>query len=205
MAPVWKAMDWAAMAGGRALRPTTIGRKAWLAGARKARAAPKTAAPKKAAPKKAAPNKPAPNKPASSKSAAAGKAAAARLIPLWLPDRTPEEALADLTASLEPLLPIDVALLGMGTDLHTASLFPQADRLDEALASDAPPLLPIRAPAAPEPRISLTLPVLKDAFAIHILITGPEKRAALEKAGEHALAEAPVTGLLGDAQVHWAE
>jgi len=44
MAPVWKAMDWAAMAGGRALRPTTIGRKAWLAGARKARAAPKTAA-----------------------------------------------------------------------------------------------------------------------------------------------------------------
>ncbi len=134
-----------------------------------------------------------------------GKAAAARLIPLWLPDRTPEEALADLTASLEPLLPIDVALLGMGTDLHTASLFPQADRLDEALASDAPPLLPIRAPAAPEPRISLTLPVLKDAFAIHILITGPEKRAALEKAGEHALAEAPVTGLLGDAQVHWAE
>ena len=44
MAPVWKARDWATMALGRAFIPTTIGRKAWLAGARKARAAPNTQA-----------------------------------------------------------------------------------------------------------------------------------------------------------------
>ncbi|WP_209425544.1 6-phosphogluconolactonase [Pararhodobacter sp. SW119] len=134
-----------------------------------------------------------------------GRAAAARLIPLWLPDRTPEEALETLSETVGALLPIDVALLGMGADLHTASLFPGAEGLDAALASDAPPLMPIRAAAAPEPRMTLTLPVLKEAFAIHIVITGAEKRAALERAEDLDPAEAPVAALLGEAQIHWAE
>ena len=134
-----------------------------------------------------------------------GRAAAARLIPLHAATDTPEEALDELTETVAALLPIDVALLGMGADLHTASLFPEGDRLEEALASDAPLLLPMRAPAAPEPRITLTLPVLKDAMALHILITGTEKREALELASGLDTRAAPVTALLGEAQVHWAE
>jgi 6-phosphogluconolactonase len=63
----------------------------------------------------------------------------------------------------------------------------------------------MRAEAAGEPRVTLTAPVLKEAFNIHILITGPEKRAALERAMTLTPAEAPVRAVLDNATVHWAE
>jgi 6-phosphogluconolactonase len=134
-----------------------------------------------------------------------GKAAHARLVPLHAQTDTPEAALEELTEAVTPLLPVDVALLGMGSDLHVASLFADGDRIDEALSTHAPPLLAMRSPSAPEPRMTLTLPVLKDAFALHILITGAEKRAALERAQGLDADQAPVAALLGEAQVHWAE
>jgi 6-phosphogluconolactonase len=134
-----------------------------------------------------------------------GRAAPARLIPLYAPVETPEAALPALEAGLRPHLPISVLLLGMGADMHTASLFPGADRLEEALAPDAPILLPMRAEAAGEPRITLTAPVLRAAFNIHILITGTEKLAALERAMTLTPQEAPVRAVLDNATVHWAE
>jgi 6-phosphogluconolactonase len=93
----------------------------------------------------------------------------------------------------------------MGADMHTASLFPGADRLAEALSDQAPILMALRADAAGEPRITLTAPVLKGAMTTHILITGPEKRAALERAQGLTPAEAPVKAVLANATVHWAE
>jgi 6-phosphogluconolactonase len=134
-----------------------------------------------------------------------GRAAQARLVPLYAPAETPEDMLPALTDGLTPHLPISVLLLGMGADLHTASLFPGGDRLDEALAPDAPPLLPLRADAAGEPRVTLTLPVLRAAFHVHILITGAEKRAALDRAAGLTPREAPVRALFDIATVHWAE
>jgi 6-phosphogluconolactonase len=134
-----------------------------------------------------------------------GKAAGAELVPLYAPAATPEEKLSDLAEGLRPHLPISVLLLGMGADMHTASLFPGADRLAEGLAPDAPLLLPMRAEAAGEPRITLTAPVLKGAMNIHILITGQEKRAALERALTLPPEEAPVRAVLDHAPVHWAE
>lgn len=134
-----------------------------------------------------------------------GRAAEARLIPLYAPADTPEEMLPALEDGLRPYLPISVLLLGMGADMHTASLFPGADRLDEALAANAPPLLPMRADAAGEPRVTLTAPVLKAAFHTHILITGAEKRAALDRAQTLTPHEAPVRAVLDRATVHWAE
>ena len=134
-----------------------------------------------------------------------GKAAAAQLIPLYADAPTPEEKLDDLAQGLRPHLPISVLLLGMGADMHTASLFPGADRLAEALSHDAPLLLPMRAEAAGEPRITLTAPVLKGAMNIHILITGPEKREALERALTLPPEQAPVRAILDNATVHWAE
>ncbi|MFC7705086.1 6-phosphogluconolactonase [Plastorhodobacter daqingensis] len=133
------------------------------------------------------------------------RAAAAQLLPLHLNTATPEEALDDLAEEIRPHLPISVLLLGMGADMHTASLFPGADRLAEALAPDAPPVMALRAEAAGEPRITLTAPVLKEAMRIHLLITGPEKRAALERAQGLDVMEAPVRAILADATVHWAE
>ena len=134
-----------------------------------------------------------------------GRAAQARLIPLYAPAETPEMMLDALSDGLRPHLPISVLLLGMGTDMHTASLFPGADRLEEALSPQAPILLPMRADAAGEPRITLTAPVLKAAFNIHILIAGPEKRAAVERAQHLSPKEAPVRAVLDNATVHWAE
>jgi 6-phosphogluconolactonase len=134
-----------------------------------------------------------------------GRAAQARLVPLYAPAEQPEEVLRALEDGLRPHLPISVLLLGMGADMHTASLFPGADRLEEALSSSAPLLMPMRAEAAGEPRITLTAPVLREAFNIHILITGPEKRAALDRAMTLTPMEAPVRAVLDNATVHWAE
>jgi 6-phosphogluconolactonase len=134
-----------------------------------------------------------------------GRAAQARLIPLYAPAETPDAMLGALEDGLRPHLPISVLLLGMGADMHTASLFPGADRLDEALSPQAPILLPMRAEAAGEPRVTLTAPVLKGAFNVHVLITGAEKRAALDRAQHLPLREAPIRAILDTATVHWAE
>ncbi|MDD7971678.1 6-phosphogluconolactonase [Roseinatronobacter alkalisoli] len=134
-----------------------------------------------------------------------GRAAAATLVPLYADAPTPEDAIDDLAEGVSAHLPISVLLLGMGADMHTASLFPGADNLEQALRNDAPPLMAMRANAAGEPRITLTAPVLKSALRVHILITGAEKRAALEKAAKLPPLEAPVACILDQAQVHWAE
>lgn len=132
------------------------------------------------------------------------RAAAATYLPLYADAPTPEEKLPALAAALTPALPLTVALLGMGADMHTASIFPGADQLDRALhGSDL--LVAMRAPGAPEPRITLSAAVLNAAMSRHIVIVGSEKREALEKARHLPPEEAPVAAVLNGATVHWAE
>lgn len=131
-------------------------------------------------------------------------AAEANFVSLHADTPDPEAAMDRLTAAVSPHLPISVLLLGMGADMHTASLFPDGDRLAEALSPDAPILLPMRAGAAGEPRVTLTARVLRDAMAIHIVITGADKRAALERAETLPPEQAPVRAVLANATVHWA-
>lgn len=132
------------------------------------------------------------------------KAARARFAPLYAAAPKPEDMVDDLAKRLEPYLPITLLLLGMGADMHTASLFPGADRLTDALADDAPILVPMRGGGAPEPRVTLSARVLADAVSTHIVITGDEKREALERAQKLPVAEAPVRAVLSGATVHWA-
>jgi 6-phosphogluconolactonase len=75
------------------------------------------------------------------------EASKASLIPLYAPEPEPEAALEGLGRALEDHLPISVLLLGMGADMHTASLFPGADNLAAALDDHAPPLMAMRAKA----------------------------------------------------------
>jgi len=134
-----------------------------------------------------------------------GHAAKAQFIPFYTGDATPEEGLGDVMRGLEGEFPISVLLLGMGADMHTASLFPGADRLAEAMDRAAPPLMAMRAPGAPEPRVTLTRPWLDGAMSKHIVITGAEKREAVERARGLDLMEAPIKGVWTEATIHWAE
>lgn len=134
-----------------------------------------------------------------------GRAVAAGFVPFFGGTDTPEGSLDQVADAVAPHLPISVMVLGMGADMHTASIFPGADRLMDALVADAPPLMAMRAPGAPEPRITLTAPVLQGAMSVHLLITGAEKRDALERAAHLPPADAPVALILKHATIHWAE
>lgn len=132
-----------------------------------------------------------------------GPAAAAHFVDMY------EPILGARRARVAAALPIDVLVLGMGADMHTASLFPGAPELAAALADDAPELLEIHPPSQPEARLTLTAPVLRGASVIHILITGPDKLAALETAlADGPATEAPVRVALTapcPVTVHYAE
>jgi len=133
-----------------------------------------------------------------------GRAAAARYLPLYRETAEPEDALTEIANDIAPMLPLSMLLLGMGADMHTASLFPGADRLTDALSPNAPHVLPMRADAAGEPRITLSAPVLAGAMTTHVVITGDEKRQALEDAQHLPADQAPISLVLDRATVHWA-
>jgi len=135
-----------------------------------------------------------------------GRAAAAQWVPLYANAETPEEQIDALSKEVSKCVPISVMLLGMGADMHTASLFPGADNLEAALAPDAPPLMAMRAPGAPEPRVTMTAPILQGALSRHIVITGQDKKDALEKAFRaKRMQDAPVSVVLSGSTIHWAK
>ncbi|MDC0343483.1 6-phosphogluconolactonase [bacterium] len=132
------------------------------------------------------------------------RASKARLLPFYVQADDPNDVLAEITAQLVPEMPISVLLLGMGADMHTASLFPGAPGLEAALAPDAPILLAQTPPTQNETRVTLTAHVLDGALCKHLLITGDEKRTALEKAMSLPPEEAPINSVLSEITVHWA-
>ena len=133
------------------------------------------------------------------------RAMPARFLPLYAPARAPESVLADLEAMIAPALPMAAVLLGMGADMHTASLFPGADGLKAALSADAPILVPIRRDDLPDTRVTVSARVLDGAMRKHVLIRGQDKRRALEMAAGLSREEAPIRAVLSGAQVHWSE
>lgn len=127
------------------------------------------------------------------------RAAAARFAPLADSRLSPEQELATANARIADLpLPADLVVLGMGDDGHTASWFPGADNLAEAIDPGARPLvLPMRAPGAPEPRLTLTARVILRARALALHIEGADKLETLARAlGPGPIEEMPIRAAL---------
>jgi 6-phosphogluconolactonase len=94
----------------------------------------------------------------------------------WIPAELGAEAAATgYEAVIAPVLPFDLVLLGMGEDGHTASLFPR-----HAIPRDSL-VIPVRdAPKPPPERVSLAPRALTACREMLILVTGAEKREALD-------------------------
>lgn len=133
-------------------------------------------------------------------------AAGARLLPMYS-DPSVEQA-AHRADALYSDKPIDVAIMGMGADGHTASWFPQSPQLQSALDIGNPStVIAVSAPGATgsAERLTLTRSALSRATEIHLLITGVEKRSVLENARRAPLPVDALFELTPPASVLWSE
>lgn len=104
-----------------------------------------------------------------------GAAAAAQFQPVYAAGVSPEERCDELQDPL-PVLPFSCSLIGIGTDGHFASLFPDAEQLKAGLDVESSRLyLPITTAASPHPRISMTLAAISRSDEIALLFFGDEK------------------------------
>ncbi len=91
-------------------------------------------------------------------------------------EHPPQEAARAYDALLARLpRPFDWVLLGVGTDGHTASLFPGTSALRETKRR----AVAVYVPSLGEWRITLTYPVLNQALRVRFLVSGEEKASML--------------------------
>ena len=89
----------------------------------------------------------------------------------------PEQGAEEYAALLDAAGSMDIVVLGMGEDGHTASLFPGNAALDNERSA-----VPVYdAPKPPGERISLGLNTLRNAGECIVIATGENKREALAK------------------------
>ncbi len=112
------------------------------------------------------------------------EAADARFVDLYEDGMDIDDAAPILDARIAALgLPFDAIVLGMGLDGHTASFFPGGQGLADAVdATTHRHVAVVRAEAAIEPRITLTLPTILGARFLALHIEGEAKRLVLEEA-----------------------
>jgi 6-phosphogluconolactonase len=122
------------------------------------------------------------------------------------PDAAASHYAAELAAAAHPedhadVPAFDVLLLGVGPDGHVASLFPDQPALYEQDRS----VVAVRgAPKPPPTRLSLTLPAIRSAAEVWLVVAGEDKAAAvkmaLSGAGE---VQVPAAGATGRQRTLW--
>lgn len=112
----------------------------------------------------------------------------------------PEQAAADYDARLGAE-PLDLVLLGMGGDGHTASLFPGDPGVD---VTDRHVVV-TTSPVAPSTRISLTLAAIDAARCVVLLVSGAGKAERLAEVWRQVVADDPVlpAARVSTERLHW--
>jgi len=107
----------------------------------------------------------------------------ATFVPLFQDKLAIEDAQQSCSKVVEnKLFPFDVLILGMGTDGHTASLFPKNVKLKEALDLENKNICICMEPeSAPHKRMSLTRSAILSASNIYLHFEGEEKQKIFEK------------------------
>lgn len=139
------------------------------------------------------------------------KAEKAKFFHLKQGEQLTDETLTDLNvAASKTLLPLDVLILGMGEDGHTASLFPCSDEINDGLdeKNDAV-LMKVQPKTAANQRISFTFASLVTSKNIFLHSCGEGKKAVLTQAlnGDDPF-EMPIRAFLQhpslNTQIFWA-
>ncbi|MBU2924310.1 6-phosphogluconolactonase [Colwellia sp. 4_MG-2023] len=140
------------------------------------------------------------------------KAASAKFFHLKQGDELCDETLADLNlAANHALLPLDVVILGMGEDGHTASLFPCSDEIEQGLdVNNVNSLMKVQPKTAPHQRITFSFSALKASKNVFLHVCGDNKKQVLDKAlSTHDIFEMPIRAFLHndviDTQIYWAK
>lgn len=135
-----------------------------------------------------------------------GPAAKARFVGLYNVAANLEDAAEQADRALAELPPIDVLILGMGDDGHTASLFPNSPNLAEALNPDnTRRCWPMLAPTVPHQRLSMSRSLLASAKNKVLSISGQGKLNTLNDAlGGTDIAALPIRAFLQPTlEIYW--
>ncbi|MGV8887828.1 MAG: 6-phosphogluconolactonase [Pseudomonas sp.] len=112
-----------------------------------------------------------------------GPAAKAQFLSLYSTTANLEQAAEQADRLLAELPPIDVLILGMGDDGHTASLFPNSPNLADALKVDGSRRCwPMLAPTVPHQRLTMSRALLASAQFTVLSISGQSKLTTLSAA-----------------------
>lgn len=135
-----------------------------------------------------------------------GPAAQARFVGLYNVAPSLEQAAQVADQVLAELPPIDVLILGMGDDGHTASLFPDSPNLAQALdLNGTRRCLPMLAPSVPHQRLTMTRQLLASARLPILSVSGQAKLDTLRAAlASDDIARMPVRAFLDSTlEIYW--
>ena len=139
------------------------------------------------------------------------EAAIANFIPLVIDPSDPVNNLKLVTTELQKIKrPFTVVVLGMGSDGHTASLFPDSPMLDEAMDLNCQNiLLNVRTPSSPYSRITFSRKEILNSKNLYLHCYGQEKKEILNNISASIHQDRyPISGFVNQKEnplnIYWA-